>query len=87
MIAQIMKEMNNNLQLPDCIKLVGYLRRTNRFTETELRINFLMARDVWFQTSLKKNAPNVYCMLDNCFLLFIFLINLFLSAQLHIKCH
>lgn len=44
MIGQIIKEMNGNIQLPECIKLVGYLRQTGRFSENELRVTFLMVR-------------------------------------------
>lgn len=61
MIAQILKEMNTNVQLPVCMKLIDYLRQTDRFTEEQLRVNFLMARDVWFQAAINKNTAVVNC--------------------------
>lgn len=59
MIAQILKEMNTNVQLPVCMKLIDYLRQTDRFTEEQLRVNFLLARDVWFQAAINKNTAVV----------------------------
>ncbi|KAJ6217533.1 hypothetical protein RDWZM_008690 [Blomia tropicalis] len=56
MISQILKGLNGNIQLPVCIKSIHYLRQTDRFSEEQLRVNFLMARDIWFQTSINKNA-------------------------------
>lgn len=61
MVNQILKELNGNVQLPMCIKMVDYLRKVDRFSEEELRLNFLLARDVWFQSSLYKNTFNLYC--------------------------
>lgn len=61
MINQILKELNGNVQLPVCIKMVDYLRKVDRFSEEELRLNFLLSRDVWFQSSLCKNTFNLHC--------------------------
>lgn len=42
MISQILKGLNGNIQLPVCIKSIHYLRQTDRFSEEQLRVNFLM---------------------------------------------
>lgn len=47
MISQILKEMNGNVQLPVCMKLIDYLRQTDRFTEEQLRVNFLKVWINW----------------------------------------
>lgn len=41
MVSQLIKELSGNIQLPVCMKIIKYLRLTNRFTEDQLRIHFL----------------------------------------------
>ena len=49
MQRQLFKRLRANLQLPECLRIVGYLRRMGGFTENGLREEYLNCRDLWFQ--------------------------------------
>lgn len=41
LVSQLIKELSGNIQLPVSMKIIKYLRLTNKFTEDQLRIHFL----------------------------------------------
>jgi hypothetical protein len=57
LIAQLHQQLRTNVQLPQCLKIIGLLRRLEVYSESELRINFLKCRDAWLQ-SMIDTVPN-----------------------------
>jgi conserved oligomeric Golgi complex subunit 8 len=52
MITQLLQELKNDLTLPKCLQLIGYLRRMQAFSSSELKLKFIQARDCWFRETL-----------------------------------
>lgn len=47
MLEQLLARLAGSIQLPECLRIIGYLRRLALFSESELRLQFLQRREAW----------------------------------------
>ncbi|KAG6674317.1 hypothetical protein I3842_15G035700 [Carya illinoinensis] len=47
LLSQLLQKLRSNIQLPECLRIIGYLRRIGVFTEYEMRLQFLRCREAW----------------------------------------
>lgn len=48
MLNQLLSRLKTQIQLPECLRIIGYIRRMGAFNETQLRLKFLQAREAYF---------------------------------------
>lgn len=47
LLSQLLQKLQSNIQLPECLRIIGYLRRIGVFSEYEMRLQFLRCREAW----------------------------------------
>lgn len=57
MLLQLLGQLKTDLQLPKCLQVFGYLRRMQAFSNSDLKLKFLQARDAWLN-GLLAGIPN-----------------------------
>ncbi|KRZ89185.1 Conserved oligomeric Golgi complex subunit 8 [Trichinella sp. T8] len=53
-----LEQLRSDLNLTQCLKIISFLRRMAIYTESELRMQFLFARDEWIQRCLDAEKFN-----------------------------
>ena len=52
MMEQLLERLQSSIQLAECLKVVGYIRRLGVFSDQQLRTEFLERRGKWIETCL-----------------------------------
>ncbi|KAJ0034941.1 hypothetical protein Pint_25779 [Pistacia integerrima] len=70
LLSQLLQKLRSNIQLPECLRIIGYLRRIGVFSEYEMRLQFLRCREAWLTGILEdldqKNAYEYLKGMINC---------------------
>lgn len=70
LLHQLLQKLRSNILLPDCLRIIGYLRRIGVFSEFEMRLQFLRCREAWLTGILddldQKNAYDYLKGMVNC---------------------
>lgn len=53
LLSQLLQKLRSNIQLPECLRIIGYLRRIGVFSEYEMRLQFLRCREAWLSGILE----------------------------------
>ncbi|KAM7256974.1 hypothetical protein ACFE04_012715 [Oxalis oulophora] len=57
LLSQLLHKLRSNIQLPECLRIIGYLRRIGIFSEYEMRLQFLRCREAWLTGILEDLDP------------------------------
>ncbi|KAM7507497.1 hypothetical protein LguiA_017950 [Lonicera macranthoides] len=70
LLSQLLQKLKSNIQLPECLRIIGYLRRIGVFSEYEMRLQFLRCREAWLTGILEdldqRNAYEYLKGMVNC---------------------
>ncbi|XP_059644338.1 conserved oligomeric Golgi complex subunit 8 [Cornus florida] len=70
LLFQLLQKLQSNIQLPECLRIIGYLRRIGVFSEYEMRLQFLRCREAWLTGILgdldQRNAYDYLKGMVNC---------------------
>ncbi|XP_034890904.1 conserved oligomeric Golgi complex subunit 8 [Populus alba] len=70
LLSQLLQKLRSNIQLPECLRIIGYLRRIGVFSEYEMRLQFLRCRESWLTGILEdldqRNAYEYLKGMINC---------------------
>lgn len=76
LLSQLLQKLRSNIQLPECLRIIGHLRRIGVFTESEMRLQFLRCRESWLAGILndldQRNAYDYLKGMVNCFRMHLF---------------
>lgn len=76
LLSQLLQKLRSNIQLPECLRIIGYIRRIGVFGESEMRLQFLRCREAWLVSVLDDlDQRNVYDYLKgmvNCYRMHLF---------------
>ncbi|CAG8693474.1 3649_t:CDS:2, partial [Dentiscutata heterogama] len=53
MLSKLITLLSQPIKLPNCLKVIGYLRRMEAFDEAELRLVFLLSRDAYLRSLIR----------------------------------
>lgn len=53
LLSQLLQKLRSNIQLPECLRIIGYLRRIGVFSEYGMRLLFLRCREAWLSGLLE----------------------------------
>lgn len=57
LLSTLLSRLRGSVQLPECLRCVGYLRRLAAFSEPQLRLAFLRARHTWLVGAVGELDP------------------------------